>query len=50
MQQQGGIPGNEAALLKEIELLREQLAMKDTVIAAKDETIDLLKAAFNRPN
>lgn len=49
-QQQGGLPGNEAALLKEIEFLKAQLAMKDIVIAAKDETIDLLKAAFNRPN
>lgn len=49
-QQQGGLPGNEAALLKEIEHLKQQLAMKDTVIAAKDETIDLLKAAYGRPN
>jgi hypothetical protein len=49
-QQQGGLPGNEAALLKEIEHLKQQLAMKDQVIASKDETIDLLKAAYGRPN
>lgn len=49
-QQQGAIPSNEAALLKEIEHLKAQLVMKDQVIASKDETIDLLKAAFNRPN
>ncbi|HEX8659203.1 MAG TPA: helix-turn-helix transcriptional regulator [Hymenobacter sp.] len=50
-QQQGSGPSpNEAALLREIELLREQLKMKDTVIAAKDESIALLKAAYKRPN
>ena len=35
---------------KEIEHLRAQLAMKDTVIASKEETITLLRVAFNRPN
>lgn len=38
------------ALKQEVEFLKAQLIMKDSVIAAKDETIDLLKAAFNRPN
>ncbi|OGX84971.1 hypothetical protein BEN47_15545 [Hymenobacter lapidarius] len=46
----GGTPGNEAALLKEIELLRELLLMKDQLIAAKDEMLTLLKAQYNRPN
>lgn len=39
-----------AALQREIELLTGQLQTKDALIASKEETIDLLKAAFNRPN
>ena len=35
---------------QEIESLKAQLSLKDTIIASKEETIDLLKAAFNRPN
>jgi hypothetical protein len=34
---------------QEIEHLRAQLVTKDALIASKKETIDLLKAAFNRP-
>jgi hypothetical protein len=37
-------------LQKEVEHLRAQLATKDALIASKEETIELLKAAFNRPN
>jgi hypothetical protein len=39
-----------ASLQREIELLTGQLQTKDALIASKEETIDLLKAAFNRPN
>jgi hypothetical protein len=39
---------NEAQ--REIEYLRGQLKMQETVLAAKDETITLLRASFNRPN
>lgn len=35
---------------REIALLTGQLQTKDTLIALKEETIELLKAAFNRPN
>jgi len=35
---------------REIEYLRGQLKMQETVLAAKDETITLLRASFNRPN
>lgn len=35
---------------REVELLTGQLQTKDALIASKEETIDLLKAAFNRPN
>ena len=35
---------------KEIALLREQLAMKDQLIAAKEEMLSLLRRQFNRPN
>jgi hypothetical protein len=35
---------------REVELLTGQLQIKDALIASKEETIDLLKAAFNRPN
>ncbi|WP_210516448.1 helix-turn-helix domain-containing protein [Hymenobacter terricola] len=50
-QQQGtGPTSSEQVLLKEIEHLKAQLVMKDQVIASKDETIDLLKAAYGRPN
>jgi hypothetical protein len=35
---------------REIELLTDQVHTKDALIAAKEETIDLLKAAINRPN
>jgi hypothetical protein len=35
---------------KEIQHLREQLAAKDALLASKDETIAVLKSAFNRPN
>ena len=42
---------NKVALLeKEVEHLRAQLEMKDTVIASKDETITLLRVSFTRPN
>lgn len=42
---------NQLALAeKEIDNLRAQLEMKDVVIAAKDQTINLLSASFNRPN
>lgn len=34
---------------RENELLREQLAMKDALIAAKDETIGLLRGGYSRP-
>jgi hypothetical protein len=37
-------------LTKQIELLTGQLQTKDALIASKEETIDLLKAAFKRPN
>lgn len=30
--------------------LREQLARADALVAAKDETINLLRASYNRPN
>jgi len=30
--------------------LRDQLKMQDALIAAKDETISLLRASYNRPN
>ena len=33
-----------------IEHLQAQLATKDALVASKEETIELLKAAFNRPN
>lgn len=49
-QQQGSLPGNEATLLKEIENLKQQLKLKDELLAAKQESIDLLKVAFKRPN
>lgn len=50
-QQQGTGPSpTEVALLQKIEYLEAQLVMKDQVIASKDETIDLLKAAYGRPN
>jgi hypothetical protein len=39
---------NEAQ--REIEYLRGQLKMQESVLAAKDETITLLRASFNRPN
>lgn len=39
-----------ADLQKENEFLRAQLDTKDALIASKEETIELLKAAFNRPN
>ena len=35
---------------QEIESLRTQLANKDALLASKDETIAVLKTAFNRPN
>lgn len=38
------------SLAKQVELLHGQLQMKDALIASKEETIELLKAAFNRPN
>jgi transcriptional regulator with XRE-family HTH domain len=50
-QQQGAGPAStEAELLLKIQHLEAQLAMKDQVIASKEETIDLLKAAYGRPN
>lgn len=38
------------SLAKQVELLHGQLQTKDALIASKEETIELLKAAFNRPN
>lgn len=38
------------SLAKQVELLHGQLQTKDALIASKEETIDLLKAAFNRHN
>ena len=35
---------------KEIQHLRDQLKMQEALLAAKDETITLLRIAFNRPN
>jgi len=35
---------------KEIQHLREQLAAKDALLASKEETIAVLKTAFNRPS
>jgi hypothetical protein len=35
---------------QQVEHLQAQLITKDALIASKEETIDLLKAAFNRPN
>lgn len=35
---------------KELEYLRGQLRMQEIVLAAKEETIMLLRASFNRPN
>ena len=37
-------------LQKENELLRQQLAMQTELIAAKDETLALLRGGHNRPN
>jgi len=55
--QQNGAPSSDekylaalAAAEKEIEYLRGQLKMQETVLAAKEETISLLRATFNRPN
>jgi transcriptional regulator with XRE-family HTH domain len=39
-----------ASYQREIELLQEQLQGKDALIAAKEETITLLRASFTRPN
>lgn len=39
-----------ATAQKEIEHLQVQLRMQETVLAAKEETITLLRASFNRPN
>ena len=39
-----------ATAQKEIEHLQAQLRMQETVLAAKEETITLLRSAFNRPN
>ena len=42
---------NKLALAeKDIEALRMQLAMKDALLAAKEETITLLRGSYNRPN
>lgn len=38
------------SLAKEVGLLRDQLAMKDQLIAAKDEMLTLLRGGHNRPN
>ncbi|WP_460585872.1 hypothetical protein [Hymenobacter arcticus] len=38
------------AAQREIEHLQAQLRMQETVLAAKEETITLLRASFNRPN
>ncbi|MDO7853184.1 hypothetical protein [Hymenobacter convexus] len=34
----------------EVEFLRQQLSMKDQLIAAKEEMLSLLRSQFNRPN
>ena len=39
-----------ASYQREIELLKGQLSTKDALIASKEETIELLKTAFNRPH
>lgn len=39
-----------ASYQREIELLNGQLSAKDALIAAKDETITLLRASYNRSN
>ena len=39
-----------ALALQEVESLRAQLANKDALIASQQETIDLLKSAYSRPN
>ena len=42
---------NKLALAeKDIESLRAQLAIKDALLAAKEETITLLRGSYNRPN
>jgi voltage-gated potassium channel len=35
---------------QQVEYLQAQLAAKNALVASKEETIELLKAAFNRPN
>lgn len=45
-----GLRAERDSLTKQVELLHGQLQTKDALIASKEETIDLLKAAFNRPN
>ncbi|MGI4733837.1 MAG: hypothetical protein ACRYG7_01520 [Janthinobacterium lividum] len=45
-----GLRAERDSLAKQVELLHGQLQTKDALIASKEETIDLLKAAFNRPN
>lgn len=39
-----------AAATKEVELLRQQLAMAQALIESKDETLALLRGGHNRPN
>ncbi|MDO7875511.1 hypothetical protein Q5H93_12275 [Hymenobacter sp. ASUV-10] len=39
-----------AASQKDNDHLREQLKLKDELIAAKDETINLLRSSYGRPN
>jgi hypothetical protein len=39
-----------AAATKEMELLRQQLAMAQALLEAKEETLALLRGGYNRPN
>lgn len=48
--QEGQVNAALESANKEIILLREQLAMKDQLIAAKEEMLSLLRSQFNRPN
>jgi|GEM_PF-1619931 len=48
---QGGEEGAELQLAKqEIESLRQQLELHKALLASKEETINLLRGSYNRPN
>jgi len=38
------------AAKREIQFLRDQLAMKDALLTSKEETLALLRASYNHPN